>query len=138
MSRTQVASVAGESGLAQPLAAFQGLVIISRIVERAKAGSTRVLGRWFCSQLFSQVITIRDDLTFNEAQFMAGGRTVMGILGGNSDGARFLTELLEHHLAGRFPYERLIETFPFEQINEAVEASESGRVVKPVLVMGPE
>ena len=50
----------------------------------------------------------------------------------------FLTELLEHHLAGRFPYERLIETFPFEQINEAIEASESGRVVKPVLVMGAE
>jgi aryl-alcohol dehydrogenase len=79
-----------------------------------------------------------DDLTFNEAAFMGGGRTVMGILGGNSDGAGFLTELLEHHLAGRFPYERLIETFPFEQINEAIEASESGRVVKPVLVIGTE
>lgn len=79
-----------------------------------------------------------DDLTFNEAQFMGGGRTVMGILGGNSDGAGFLTELLEHHLAGRFPYERLIETFPFEQINEAIEASESGRVVKSVLVMAAE
>jgi aryl-alcohol dehydrogenase len=79
-----------------------------------------------------------DDLTFNEAAFMGGGRTVMGILGGNSDGAGFLTELIDHHLAGRFPYERLIETFPFEQINEAIEASESGRVVKPVLVMSAE
>lgn len=79
-----------------------------------------------------------DDLTFNEAQFMAGGRTVMGILGGNSNGEGFLTELIGHHLAGRFPFERLIETFPFEQINEAIEAGESGRVVKPVLVMGPE
>jgi aryl-alcohol dehydrogenase len=79
-----------------------------------------------------------DMVQFNEAQFMGGGRTVMGILGGNSDGAGFLTELIEHHLAGRFPYERLIETFPFEQINEAIEASESGRVVKPVLVMAAE
>ena len=78
------------------------------------------------------------DLTFNEAQFMAGGRTVMGILGGNSDGAAFLTELIDHRLAGRFPYERLIETVPFEQINQAIEASESGRVVKPVLVMSDE
>lgn len=76
-----------------------------------------------------------DDLTFNEAQFMGGGRTVMGILGGDSDVGPFLAELIEHHLAGRFPYERLIEIFPFEQINEAIEASESGRVVKPVLVM---
>ena len=79
-----------------------------------------------------------DDLTFNEAAFMAGGRTVMGILGGDSDVGPFLCELIEHHLAGRFPFERLIETFPFEQINEAIEAGESGRVIKPVLVMGAE
>lgn len=80
----------------------------------------------------------RNDLTFNEAAFMGGGRTVMGILGGDSDVGPFLCELIEHHLAGRFPFERLIETFPFEQINEAIEAGESGRVVKPVLVMCAE
>lgn len=79
-----------------------------------------------------------DNLTFNEASFMAGGRTVMGILGGDSDVGPFLCELIEHHLAGRFPFERLIETFPFERINEAIEAGESGRVVKPVLVMAAE
>jgi aryl-alcohol dehydrogenase len=76
-----------------------------------------------------------DNLTFNEAAFMGGGRTVMGILGGDSDIGPFLRELIQQHLAGRFPFERLIATFPFEQINDAIEASESGRVVKPVLVM---
>ncbi len=55
-----------------------------------------------------------DNLTFNEAAFMGGGRTVMGILGGDSDVGPFLCELIEHQLAGRFPFERLIETFPFE------------------------
>jgi aryl-alcohol dehydrogenase len=79
-----------------------------------------------------------DNLTFNEAAFMGGGRRVMGILGGDSDGGPFLLELLDHHLAGLFPFERLIQTFPFERINEAIEAGESGRVVKPVLVMGSE
>jgi aryl-alcohol dehydrogenase len=79
-----------------------------------------------------------DELTFNEAQFLAGGRTVTAVLGGDSDGQPFLTELIEHHLAGRFPYERLIKTFPFEAINEAIAAGESGRVVKAVLVMGAE
>jgi aryl-alcohol dehydrogenase len=79
-----------------------------------------------------------DELTFNEAQFMGGGRSVIGILGGDSDGAPFLHQLVDYHLAGQFPYDRLIETFPFEQINEAIEAGESGRVVKPVLVMGAE
>ncbi len=59
----------------------------------------------------------------------------MGILGGDSDIQGFLPELIEHHLAGRFPHDRLIRTFPFAQINEAFEAGESGAVVKPVLVM---
>lgn len=79
-----------------------------------------------------------DELTFNEAQFMAGGRTVMGILGGDSDVGPFLQELIGYHLDGTFPFERMIETFPFERINEAIESSESGRVVKPVLVMADE
>lgn len=80
----------------------------------------------------------RDDLTFNEAQFMGGGRTVMGILGGDSDVGPFLLKLIDYHLGGQFPFDRLIRTFPFEHINEAIEASESGHVVKPVLVMGKE
>jgi aryl-alcohol dehydrogenase len=79
-----------------------------------------------------------DKLTFNEAAFMGGGRTVMGILGGDSNGAPFLIELLDHHLAGRFPFGKLIQHFDFDQINEAVEASESGHVVKPVLRIGAE
>ncbi len=79
-----------------------------------------------------------DNLTFNEAAFMGGGRTVMGILGGNSNGAPFLIELLDHHLAGRFPFERLIGHFAFDQINEAIAASEAGHVVKPVLRIGAE
>lgn len=79
-----------------------------------------------------------DILTFNEAAFMGGGRRVMGILGGDSDLTGFLPKLIRHHLAGRFPYDRLIETFPFDRINEAIAASESGRVIKPVLVMAGE
>jgi len=79
-----------------------------------------------------------DTLTFNETAFMGGGRRVMGILGGDSDLTGFLPELIRHHMAGRFPHDRLIETFPFDQINEAIAASESGRVIKPVLVMAGE
>lgn len=74
-------------------------------------------------------------LAFNETAFMGGGRTVKGILGGDSDLFGFLPELVEHHLAGRFPYDRLIRTFPFAEINAAIHAGESGEVVKPVLVM---
>jgi aryl-alcohol dehydrogenase len=76
-----------------------------------------------------------DNLTFNETSFMGGGKTVKGILGGDSDIQTFLPELIEHHLAGRFPHDRLIGTYPFEQINEAFSAGKSGAVVKPVLIV---
>lgn len=79
-----------------------------------------------------------DNLTFNESAFMGGGRRVMGILGGDSDLTNFLPELIEHHLAGRFPYDRLIGYFDFAEINEAIHASESGKVVKPVLRISAE
>jgi aryl-alcohol dehydrogenase len=76
-----------------------------------------------------------DTLTFDEGSFMGGGRRVMGILGGDSDLQTFVPELIQYHLEGRFPHDRLIRTFPFAQINEAFHAGESGEVVKPVLVM---
>jgi len=79
-----------------------------------------------------------DMVTFNEAAFMGGGRRVMGILGGDSDVGSFLCELIQYHLEGRFPFEKLIGYFDFSEINEAIEASESGKVVKPVLRIGEE
>ncbi|AKH42588.1 aryl-alcohol dehydrogenase [Altererythrobacter atlanticus] len=79
-----------------------------------------------------------DNLTFNEAEFMGGGRRVMGILGGDSDLVTFLPDLIAYHQEGRFPFEKLIGYFNFDQINEAIEASESGEVVKPVLKIGSE
>jgi aryl-alcohol dehydrogenase len=77
-------------------------------------------------------------LEFNETAFMGGGRTVMGILGGDSDLHTFLPRLLQHHIDGEFPFDRLIEHFDFDEINEAIEASERGDVIKPVLKISAE
>ncbi len=81
---------------------------------------------------------VRDELVFNESALMGGGRTVMGILGGDSDIATFLPELMAHYRAGRFPFDRLIGHFAFEDIDAAIAASESGKVIKPVLRIAPE
>jgi aryl-alcohol dehydrogenase len=62
----------------------------------------------------------------------------MGILGGDSDLKTLLPELIGYHLKGQFPIEKLIEYFDFDQINEAIAASENGSVVKPVLRIGRE
>lgn len=63
------------------------------------------------------------------------GHTIKGIIEGDSDPDAFLPELMALHLQGRLPFDRMIRTFPFEQINEAIAAQQRGDCVKVVLTM---
>jgi aryl-alcohol dehydrogenase/geraniol dehydrogenase (NAD+) len=74
--------------------------------------------------------TLALDLT----SFLVRGAGVKYIVEGDSDPREFIPRMLHWHAAGRFPFERLIRRFPFEQINEAAHASERGDAIKPVIV----
>ncbi|HRD46624.1 MAG TPA: NAD(P)-dependent alcohol dehydrogenase [Caulobacter sp.] len=67
---------------------------------------------------------------------MTFGHTVKGIIEGDSDPDVFLPELIEHYRAGRLPFDRMITTFPFDQINEAIAAQHHGECIKVVLLTG--
>lgn len=62
------------------------------------------------------------------------GKTVSGILEGGADPQVVIPELIQLWRDGTFPFDRLIETFPLDAINEAEEASLTGKVIKPVLI----
>jgi aryl-alcohol dehydrogenase len=70
----------------------------------------------------------------NVSELMTFGHRIVGILEGDSDQQGFIPELIAHQAAGRFPFDRLIKTFPLSQINEAVAAQARGDCVKVVLV----
>ncbi len=61
------------------------------------------------------------------------GRTVKGILGGDSIADLFIPKLIELYRQNKFPFDRLIAFYPFDEINKAVEDMEEGHVIKPVL-----
>jgi aryl-alcohol dehydrogenase len=63
------------------------------------------------------------------------GKRIIGILGGGGRSATLISALIDLHEQGRFPFDRLVQTFPFEQINEALAASYAGDVLKPVVRM---
>lgn len=63
------------------------------------------------------------------------GKRVVGILGGEGRSATLINTLITLNAQGRFPYDRLIERFPLDQVNEALEASHHGDVIKPILMM---
>ena len=61
-------------------------------------------------------------------------RKLFGLVEGDSDAQVFIPQLIALYKNGQLPFDRLIQKFPFEQINEAMAASESGAVIKPVVV----
>jgi aryl-alcohol dehydrogenase len=63
------------------------------------------------------------------------GKRVVGILGGEGRSESLIRALIELNAQGRFPYERLVTTFRFDEINEALAASYAGDVLKPVLTL---
>ena len=67
-----------------------------------------------------------------------GAKTVKGVSEGNSIPKDFIPKLLGYYREGRFPVDRLIEYFDFEEINAAFAASHHGRVIKAVLRMPEE
>ena len=69
------------------------------------------------------------------AMIMSMGRRIVGVVEGGVDPRTFIPTLIGHYVAGRLPLDKIVCTYPFARINEAVEASESGAVIKPVLVM---
>lgn len=67
--------------------------------------------------------------------FLSKGARIQFIMGGNVVPRVFLPKLIEWYKQGRFPVDKLVQTFPFAEINEAFAASHDGRVVKPIVLM---
>lgn len=76
---------------------------------------------------------LQHDITIDQGHLLLG-RRLSGVIEGDADPRTFLPTLIELYREGKFPFDRLIETFPFHQINDAIVASQSGKVIKPVVV----
>ena len=62
-----------------------------------------------------------------------GGRTVVGVIEGDSIPDQFIPKLVDLFQQGRFPIDQLITFYPLADIQSAVTDMENGRVIKPVL-----
>lgn len=61
------------------------------------------------------------------------GKTFMGIVEGNAVPQTFVPQLMSLWAAGVFPFERLITTYPFDQLDQAIEDTRTGKAVKAVV-----
>jgi aryl-alcohol dehydrogenase len=67
---------------------------------------------------------------------LLNGRTVRGIIQGDAIPQTFLPELIQLYRAGRFPFDRLVRYYDFENIEQAFEDSRQGKAIKPILRIG--
>jgi aryl-alcohol dehydrogenase len=65
---------------------------------------------------------------------VSGGRSIRGIMEGDSNPHVFIPELLALHQQGRFPFDRLITTYKMADINQAIADQHAGTCVKAVLL----
>ncbi len=62
-------------------------------------------------------------------------RSIIGVCEGDSLPQAFIPELVRLYKEGKFPIDKIITTYPFEDINGAFEKSHGSDVIKAVLRM---
>ena len=79
---------------------------------------------------------IGTDVSLDMATILTAGRGLRGIVEGDSVPQTLLPRLIELWSQGKFPVERMMEFYDFDQIDEAARLAEEGKVIKPVLKIG--
>ena len=71
-------------------------------------------------------------------ELILGTRKLVGVNLGNVIPQLAVTKLVEYHNEGKFPFEKLIKYYKFEDINKAAADSNTGVTLKPVLIIDEE
>jgi aryl-alcohol dehydrogenase len=77
----------------------------------------------------------RGDWQPDMMNLLAGGKKLVGILGGSANPRLFIPKLIEFWRQGRFPLEKLVTTYSFADFDKAWHDCEAATVVKAVLAM---
>ena len=100
-------------------------VIETAIASLRKRGTCALIG---VPEVAGQTFSVRTGL------MVQNGTTLVGVMEGDSDPQVFIPQLLEMQAAGDFPFERMITTYSFADINRAVADQKAGFVLKAVLI----
>lgn len=77
------------------------------------------------------------EVAFNVNDVMIPGRRIMGIVQGDVVSRTFIPHLVELYRQGRFPFDKLVKFYPFEDLNQAMADSENGVTIKPIVRFDP-
>lgn len=64
---------------------------------------------------------------------MQNCKTLIGVVEGDSVPSIFIPMLIDLYMAGKFPFDKLVKFYDFDDINQAAEDSEKGVTLKPII-----
>jgi aryl-alcohol dehydrogenase len=110
-----------------------------RIIEAS--GQTTVLKQALTVMAIDSVVAIvgappfGSEVAVDVLDAIVKGPRIVGVNQGRSVPRVVIPALIDHYLAGRMPFDKLIRTYPFADINKAVHDMDTGATIKPVLLM---
>lgn len=66
-------------------------------------------------------------------EFLFGTKKLVGYIAGKVSSQYFVPKLIEYHKMGKFPFEKMVKFYDFEDIEKAFADSASGKTIKPIL-----
>lgn len=75
--------------------------------------------------------------SFSIVELLSKVASIHAVLEGDGDPQSFIPYLLGLYREGRFPVDRLVRFYDFEDINQAIADQASGEAIKPVLLLEP-
>lgn len=72
-------------------------------------------------------------VSFDVNNLMIPGKSIRGIVEGDSVPDVFIPQLIELNAQGRFPFEKLTKFYNLDQINQAAQDTEKGDTIKPII-----
>jgi aryl-alcohol dehydrogenase len=70
------------------------------------------------------------------ASSLSGGRKALGIIQGDAVPQHFIPQMIGWYRDGKFPFDRLLKYYDFNEINLAIAEARRGDTIKPVLRIG--
>ena len=64
---------------------------------------------------------------------MQNCKTLIGVVEGDSVPSIFIPVLIDLYMVGKFPFDKLVKFYDFDDINQAAEDSEKGVTLKPII-----
>lgn len=102
---------------------------VSSVIESALR-SLAIKGVLATIALSPQEITVNpmiDLVTFS--------RSIVGVIEGDAVPQTYIPKLINFYQKGKFPFDKLVKYYKFDEINQAFEDSKNGTTIKPIVVM---